>query len=68
MKFKNVRCNICSHVSHGEIATEYEDHFPGSFSPDPKGFGYLCFECSSAVQDIKADWQLQDELEGREKE
>lgn len=61
MYFKNIRCNICQRVSHGEISKEYGDQFPGAFVQDPKGFGYLCYDCSSSIQDVLTEWEIEDE-------
>lgn len=54
--FKNARCNICNKVSHGEIATNFEDYHSGSFYPDPDGHGFLCSECVEAIAEANSEF------------
>lgn len=68
MPFKNARCNICNKVSHGEISSDYGDHFYGSFISDPVGFGYICWECADAIEDVRTSYHIEDELKDEQVE
>jgi len=63
MPFKNARCNICNKVSHGEISSDYGDHYYGGFIPDPYGYGYICWECASSIEEVKTDFNIEDDIE-----
>lgn len=58
--YQNARCNICNNTSHAEISDE-EGHYPGGFSQDPDGYGYLCYSCLSAIEDVKTEWDQSDQ-------
>lgn len=56
------RCNICNKVAKEEIADE-DNHYPGAFSYDPDGYGYLCYDCSSSIASVRTEWEMEEDID-----
>jgi len=59
------RCVICNKVDDKEIETNAGDFCEDGFYPDPTNEHYsLCKECKESVEELKLDYENQDDIYG----
>lgn len=63
MRFDLKRCNVCNCVSSHEIASDYGEAVGRAFFEDTTGFGYLCHECYEEINEVRTDFDIEDELD-----
>lgn len=62
INYKNARCNICDHLSHGDLDDDEDDVNLTAFYRDPHQPGYLCGECYGSFRDIQTEWGMEEDI------
>lgn len=57
------RCVICNAVSSNEIAEDHEYVCFGRYTYDQEEDGFVCHECTDAVEDALRDFDDEEEFE-----